>query len=424
MRAMQAQLQDLQRQVREAKAAAAQTASTRDAGSDALDLKVKWKGAPELSSDDGKFKMKVRGRLNVDYNSIDQEEAITGDPDVNAAELRRARIGVEGVVFYDFAYKFEMDFAGDDAAVKDAYVEYTGLPFYIRAGNFKAYNSLEELMSANYITFMEKAAFVEAFTLDRFIGGGVSMDRKHWTAAAGIFATASEANQGTFFEDGTTFASRLTVAPINKDRKVIHLGASVRHRDAAGEPRNGVTDPLFSYRARGADLHLANRFVATPQIGEADTFWGLEGAVVLGSFSVQGEYAQNSVETPTALASANPTYNGWYADASWFLTGESRSYRDGMFGRVKVRNPVYRGSGGWGAWQVAGRYDVVDLSDKSSAIPGCTECGEQRTWLVGVNWYLNDYMRLMLNVNQSEIEGGVNDGADITGLGMRAQVDW
>jgi len=30
----------------------------------------------------------------------------------------------------------------------------------------------------------------------------------------------------------------------------------------------------------------------------------------------------------------------------------------------------------------------------------------------------------MLNVAQSEIESGINDGADITGVAMRAQVDW
>jgi phosphate-selective porin OprO/OprP len=426
MEAMQAQLKDLQRQINEAKqqAAAAKASSRNGGGGDNLDLKVKWKGAPELSSEDGKFKMKVRGRLNVDYNAIDQDERITGDPDVNAAELRRARLGVEGVVFYDYVYKFEMDFAGDNAAIKDAYVEYIGLPFDIRVGHFKAYNSLEELMSANYITFMEKAAFVEAFNLDRLIGTGLSFDRKHWTAAAGVFATAPESDQGTFFQDGTTFSARVTAAPINENRRVLHLGASVRHRDAAGDPRDRVTDPLFRYRARGADLHLADRFVATPQIGEADTFWGLEGAVVLGSFSLQSEYVQDHVETASALASADPTYSGWYADASWFLTGESRPYKDGVFGRVKVKNPVYHGSGGWGAWQVAGRYDVIDLADKSTAIPGCTECGEQKTWLIGVNWYLNDYMRLMLNANQSKIEGGVNDGAEITGLGMRAQVDW
>ena len=427
MRAMQAQMKELQRQVQEAKSAAA---SAQGGSSENLDLKVKWKGAPELSSSDGKFKFKVRGRLNVDYNGIDQDEPITGDPDVSAVELRRARIGVEGVVFYDVAYKFEVDFAGDGTAVKDAYLEYTGLPVDITVGNFKPYNSLEELMSANYITFMERAAFVEAFELDRLIGAGLSYDHnKHWTLAAGVFATTPESDQVTFYEDGTTFSSRVTVAPINEERRVVHLGASVRHRDAAGNPRDGIAENLFRYRARGADLHLADRFIATPFIGEADTFWGLEGAIVLGSFSIQSEYSQNKVDVASSIANVSPTYDGWYVDASYFLTGETRPYSDGVFGRVKVNNPVFGGSGGWGAWQIAGRYDVLDLSDQAAAITAggvvdCAACGEQKTWLVGVNWYLNDYTRLMLNVNQSEIEGGVNDGAEITGVGMRAQIDW
>jgi len=30
----------------------------------------------------------------------------------------------------------------------------------------------------------------------------------------------------------------------------------------------------------------------------------------------------------------------------------------------------------------------------------------------------------MINYNESDIDGGVNDGAEIKGLGMRAQVDW
>ena len=54
----------------------------------------------------------------------------------------------------------------------------------------------------------------------------------------------------------------------------------------------------------------------------------------------------------------------------------------------------------------------------------CEECGEQKTWLIGLNWWLTDYTALKFNVTQSEIEGGVNDGADITGFGMRAQIDW
>ena len=354
---------------------------------------------------------------------------MTGKPDVNAAELRRARLGVQGVVFYDWKYLFEVDFAGDEVAIKEANVVYTGLPIDIKFGFYRTYNSLEELTSSNYTTFMERAAFIDAFTIDRQIGAGLQKSEKHWTASAGVFSTTSIEDQTTFYDSGTTFAARVTAAPINEERRVVHLGASVRHRDAAGDPRDGATDPLFRYRARGADFHLADRFVSTPQIGEADTFLGLEGAVVLGSFSVQGEYGRNEVDIPVAIANTSPVYQGWYVDASWFLTGESRPYDEGIFGRVKVKNPVFGGSHGWGAWQIAGRYDTIDLSDKAAAITAggvvdCAACGEQKTWLIGVNWYLNDYTRLMLNVNQSEIEGGVNDGAEIAGVGMRAQIDW
>src|SRR5262245_46689393 len=110
---MQATIQALQKQVQDAKAqAAAANVAAASAGSSDLDLKVKWKGAPELSSAAGRFKMKVRGRLEVDYNNIDQDTPITTFPDVSATELRRARIGVEGVAFYSVKYVLEVDFGG------------------------------------------------------------------------------------------------------------------------------------------------------------------------------------------------------------------------------------------------------------------------------------------------------------------------
>ncbi len=428
MRAMQAQMADLQRQVAEAKAAAA--AAQAGGGGNGLDLKVKWKGAPELSSADDKFKFKVRGRLMADYDGIDQDEAITGEQDISAVELRRARIGVEGVVFYDWKYKFEVDFAGDATEIKDAYVAYDSLgPVEIRAGNYYVFNSLEQVTSSRFITFMERAAFTEAFFLDRQIGAGILAGGDHWSFQTGYYG-APAGEQETFFSDETAFAVRGTVAPINNDTMVLHLGGSYRHRDAGTLRDTGSAD-LFEYRARGADLHLADRFVDTPNIGEADDLFVLEGAFVWKSFSVQGEYAQLKSDIAPSIASVSPTYTGWYVDASWFITGEMRNYESetGEFGRTKVKNPVFGGSGGWGAWQIAGRYDTIDLSDKAAAIAasgvvGCDECGEQETWLIGVNWWLTDYTALKLQVSQSEISGGVNNGAEITGVGLRAQVDW
>ena len=207
---------------------------------------------------------------------------------------------------------------------------------------------------------------------------------------------------------------------------------------------------LFQYRARGADLHLADAFVDTPQFSEEDNMWHLEAAFVWGPFSMQGEYAEleadgarftRSANLTDPVTPVNPTYTGWYVDASWYLTGETRNYEaaEGIFGRTKVKNPVWGGSGGWGAWQIAGRYDVLDLSDKAEDMNlayNCVECGEQQTWLFGLNWLLTDYTALKLQVSQSHITGGNNfprgerrgfnrnDGADITGAGVRWQVDW
>ncbi len=452
LKQMQQQIELLQRQISENKAAAARAAdaaarseaaadSAEAAASaakkggggkkDDLDLKVKWKGAPELSSKDGKFKMKVRGRLNVDYNAIDQDEDITGIPDVNAFELRRARLGVEGTLWKDVDYKFEVDFANDTTAIKDAYFEYTGWgpEFKIRVGNFKTFNSLEHIMSSNYIEFMERAAFIEAFQLDRQIGIGALYQREHFTLAAGVFGPRPSEEE-RWFQDVKTGAARVTAAPINEEGHVLHFGASWRSRDGATDPRPGTvaTDQFFGYGARGADLHLASRFVATPARFNRDTFYGLEAAYVWGPWSIQGEYGQLQANIDQRFVGNDPTYWGYYVEASWFLTGETRPYKFGEFTRPEVLNPVFEG--GHGAWQLIARYDVLSLTDNAETIVACTTCGEQKTWQLGVNWWLNDHTRIMFNYGQSTIAGGflaghnVNDGADIKGAGTRLQIDW
>jgi phosphate-selective porin OprO and OprP len=425
--ALRAEVQALRREVNEAKAQAAAAAkaasSDKTAGGDIPDLKVKWKGAPELSSTDGNFKFKFRGRVQTDANFVDQDTPITGARDVNATRIRRARLGVQGTVWKDIDYILEADFADNKVALADAYLQYTGLPADIRIGHFKTFNSLEEMYSTNYITFMERAAFMQAFELGvRRIGVGTIYDEnKHWTLAAGYFGgPASEIAN----DESEAFGARATFAPINREGRVLHLGGSVRHRNAGFSDPSVSAPPasntlLFTYAAQAADLSMTGRFVNTGAIGESDTFWGLELAGVWGPFSMQGEYGHINVDTPFFIE-GNPTFDGWYADASWFLTGETRPYANGVFGRVKVKNPVFKG--GPGAWQVAGRYDVANLSNNGGFT--CPACGTQKTWLVGVNWYLNDNTRLMLNYNESNIDGGVNDGADIKGLGMRAQVDW
>src|SRR5262245_6331151 len=287
---MQATIQALQKQVADAKAqAAAANATAASAGSSDLDLKVKWKGAPELSSADGKFKMKVRGRLEVDYNDVNQDTPITTFPDVSATELRRARLGVEGILWYDWKYVFEVDFANDVTRVKDAYLQYQGFkiwddPLLLRIGNFKTFNTFEDETSDRFVDTMERAAFINAWDIDRQIGASAMYYTDHYGLAAGIFGQrAGGVNDAPLFagfsgDEDLILAARAFAAQINRDVNslphVLFFGASVRDRQA------GDDQTFFRYgpNARGADLHLANAPINTGFIGDEDTFWGLEAA--------------------------------------------------------------------------------------------------------------------------------------------------
>jgi phosphate-selective porin OprO/OprP len=83
--------------------------------------------------------------------------------------VERALPPCEGNFLQGWKYKFETDFANSEIDVKDAYIEYSGEyvePAYVRVGQYKIPNSLEELTSRRFITFMERSAIIDAFELD------------------------------------------------------------------------------------------------------------------------------------------------------------------------------------------------------------------------------------------------------------------
>ena len=60
----------------------------------------------------------------------------------------------------------------------------------------------------------------------------------------------------------------------------------------------------------------------------------------------------------------DPTFDGYYVQAGYFLTGEHRPYVFGRggFGRVKPKS-IFGKDDGRGAWEIAARYSTLDLTD-------------------------------------------------------------
>ncbi len=385
-------------------------------------LHMYWKEGIRMDSADGAFKLKLGGRLMTDFGWI-KGHGLENDLGVDledGAEIRRARLYIAGTIYDNIAFKAQFDFAGGDADMKDVYVQFLSLPFVgtVTIGHFKEPFSLENLTSSKYITFMERS-LANVFAPGRNMGVMASnhaMD-KRVTWAVGLFRDVDDFGIGNA-DGGNAYSvtGRVTGLPVYEDggRRLVHVGASysLRHPE----------DPV-RYRERPEAHFIPERFTDTGSFNaEWINLFGAEAAAVYGPFSIQGEYVGvSATDANTAPGQETLCLNSWYVYGSYFITGESRPYdtKKGIFKRVKPKQNFNLSEGGWGAWEVAVRYSMLDLD--TGMLPDTARTVHDVT--AGINWYLNPNVRFMLNYIRSCVDGAdTSSSASI--LMARAQVDF
>ncbi len=176
---------------------------------------------------------------------------------------------------------------------------------------------------------------------------------------------------------------------------LVLAAAALGGADRAGGGRGGSLDAAAPARAlvtvgayealesRGVDPARVFRHVEVVGLEELASRGGLEGALVQGPWSLQAEYMQARVQRTSGPDLA---FDGWYAFASWFVTGEHRRYnhKRGSFKQIRPK-------GRYGAWELAARYSSIDLADQN------VQGGQEDNITLGVNWYVNKNLRFMAN---------------------------
>lgn len=330
---------------------------------------------------DKAFKFKFGGRIQLDANFSGNRTDFDPRP-TEGVEVRRARLYASGVLWSDFQYKAQFDFANNKLEIKDLFVKYTGLDWFnITVGNQKQTISMELQESSNDIMFTERSLVYSLTTplFDRALGVRLDSSGKSWSTQLGVFG----APIGKSLTEGWGISGRATIAPINTKTHVLHLGASVGYR-GLNNPNNGVQ---FKYETS----HMSNTYFSKAAVGDISgtTLAGIDLGYIVGPFSVQSEYAHTWVARDNGMSGLD--FGAYYVQAAWTITGESRSYKgaQGKFKRLQPANEFSWQKGTWGAWELATRIDGNDLN--SGDIRG----GQETALTIALNWYLNRNIRLM-----------------------------
>lgn len=361
-----------------------------------------------IRSRDGKsYRLRLRGYVQTQGRFFfDGGDDTTQDNFI----LRRARPIFEGNVFEYVDFRIMPDFGGGTASIYDAWMNLRpfGLATQLQSGKFKAPFGLERLQSATATTFIERALPTE-LAPNRDIGAMF-----HGELREGLITYQVMAGNGV--QDGSNGD-----ADTNDDKEVVLRVFGHPFQETSIEPLQGLGlgfaasygeqegNTTARYRTPGRNTFFrygtnviedGNRVRWSPQ---AYWYWGPFGAMF--------EWVRTTPQLRLAGApNIEPDVDAFQVTGSYVLTGEAASYR----GVMPLKS--FRGAeGGWGAWEVAARYHQLQVDDEifDEGYASRTQSAETaRAWSLGVNWYMNPFVKLSLNFDQTFFEDGGADGGD------------
>lgn len=365
----------------------------------AANLRLSMLRGLELTWDDSDFSLQVGGRIYLDLAFYIEDKNKLGN---NGFGLRTFQVDMIGKLSKNWFYCFnwggftdggKLDSSG--VFMDDAFIRYLGFDDVILTfGQHTEPFSLEAQTSSLHMTFMERA-LPYAFAPGTTVGLSAAFGGDNWFASGGFFSEqiSDYKDQGS---QGYGLTGYLSTSLLRNDNGVIHIGGSLSYRFEN-------KDKNIFFRTRPESGLTNVRYVNTGGIAGTNAVgrYGFDVAGIFGPWSFQSEYIHTIVERDVGYEDVD--FNGWYAFVSWFATGEKRNYRkDGIFGST---TPIHS----YGAWEMALRYSNINLNDAD--IQG----GEEHNITLGVNWYIHQQLRLMLNYSYIMTNTNANDNGTVIG---------
>lgn len=357
----------------------------------------------------GEFQLQPYGYFQSDYRAYNGD----GVP-ADTFLIRRARFGFQGNYgkYYDFAMLIDAA-ASNGISLRDLYVNIKPFTaFQVQVGQFKEPFAQEEMTAVTNIDFVERSLasllYPSAATAYRSpgavargdIAGGIM---QYWV---GAFNGKGILTNNTTNEPEVIGRVRFYPWKKHKDSMLqgLAFGGSIGH----GRTRGLSSEQSFGTTLPDAAFTLIPTFTVNGPVER----WNAEGTWTHGPWAVRAEYDQLNMFRRNVgsedfggigfVTLPGVVGKGGYAQATYLLTGEARPEN----GTPKVKHPLL-GPGenrGWGAWELAFRYDKLQVKEPGQVfnsqftpVTVPTFEGHADTFTAGVNWYLNYWVKYQAN---------------------------
>jgi len=209
----------------------------------------------------------------------------------------------------------------------------------------------------------------------------------------------NEQNKEKGTDQPLNFAGRLVCRPLHSGSSIIHLGFSAALQKPE-VPETGRPADAFRFCSRAETDVSQKMFVDTGDILHSKmlTLLNFEAAASYGPLMLQSEYTIAEIDRKNIRQYVSQ--KGGYLSGAWLISGESHQYNSKQAefaGIIPAKSS--------GAFELAARYSYINLNDLDAGIFG----GQAENYTIGLNYYVNSNVRIMLNynyVNQDRFANG------------------
>ena len=336
-----------------------------------------------LRSADGSFETQIGGYGQLDYRGYQ-----SGNHPPNSFFLRRARISVEGKLERYFDFRIEGDFSDAVTPLRDFYVNIHRIDeFQLRFGQFRVPISQEEMRSDNYQDFVERS-LVNNLVPSRSPGLGASgvLNKGVFEYQLGAWNGKGLLAANSTGTPETALRLRFNPWKHSKDflsKGFIFGGAFTQGRSGVSTSVRGLTE------SRSFIFFIPDTINGKYIRANGEVTW------MLGPAAIRAEYDQTNQRRdnlgPGGGNLPGVVAKGYMAQFTYVLTGETKpeiltvTPKNNLFGDSNGRQ-------GFGAWELKARYSNLQIAD------GTAKSNRAGTLYFGTNWYMNRFVRYMLDL--------------------------